>query len=260
MDVEAADAEWTAHFVAALGIEVWHEADRTLGRAELRPEMWTPGTEVPRLGVLATMADLVGGIRPSGPINPTVDLRVTLLSRPPAGGTVLLVCHPVKVGRRLFVGEVILHTGDAHQPFARSTVTFMNQGMGETPITFGPRPREPIGAPSFDDLLRPRVTAPGVVEMDAHASVSNGPGGTIQGGAQALLAEIAAEGMLAPRGRYHAVDLEIRYLNRVKGETVTAVAEVIDGDLGDVCVRVPINDSDAGGRVVSLVSVICREL
>jgi acyl-coenzyme A thioesterase PaaI-like protein len=255
-----ADAESPAHFVAALGMEVWHEDGIAHGRAELRPEMWIPGTELPRLGVLATMADVVGGSPPGGLINPTVDLRVTLLSRPPSRGSIMLLCRPVKVGRRLFVGEVILHSGDAERPFARSTVTFMNQPMGNSPISFGPRELEPMAVTSFDELLAARFPAAGIVEMDAHPALSNGEGGTIQGGVQALLGEIAGEHALQHRGRFHAVDLEIRYLNRVRGETVTASAEVLDGDLADVCVRVPINDPAAGGRIVSLVSLMCREL
>jgi acyl-coenzyme A thioesterase PaaI-like protein len=255
-----ADAESPARFVEALGLEIWHEDAVAHGRAELRPEMWTPGTELPRLGVLATMADVVGGSPPGGPINPTVDLRVTLLSRPPSHGTIMLACRPVKVGRRLFVGEVTMHGGDKERPFARSTMTFMNQPMPHSRISFGPRELEPMAVTSFDELLAARFPASGTVEMDAHPGLSNGEGGTIQGGVQALLGEIAGEHALRPRGRFHAVDLEIRYLNRVRGEAVTASAEVLDGDLADVCVRVPISDLAAGGRIVSLVSLMCREL
>ncbi len=254
------DEEWSAHFVGALGIELWEQDGITHGRAPLRPEMWAPGTDVVRLGVLATMVDMVVGSPPSGAINPTVDLRVTMLSRPPAEGTVYLACTPAKVGRRLFVGETTLHTGDPDRPFARSIATFMNEPIPGAGTMYSAPDREPPRTTrSFDEILNSRFVSPGVVEMDAHPKVSNGPGGTIQGGAQALLGEIAAEHALESRGHFAAVDLDIRYLNRVRTESVVAVATVLPGDLDHVTVRVPITELDDGGRIVSLVSVACRE-
>src|SRR5262245_11007844 len=116
-----------ASFVGAIGMELWAERGWTHGRAPIRPEMLAPGTERLRLGVLATMVDLVAGSPPTGPINPTIDLRVTLLGPTPSTGAVHLVCRPVKVGRRLFLGETILHTGDVDRPFAHSITTFMNE-------------------------------------------------------------------------------------------------------------------------------------
>lgn len=254
-----ADEEWSAHFVGALGIELWEDGGITHGRAPLRPEMWAPGTDVVRLGVLATMVDMVVGSPPTGAINPTVDLRVTMLSRPPAEGSVHLACVPAKVGRRLYVGETILHAGDPDRPFARSIATFMNQPIPGATTMFGFRDRPPLTARSFDEILNSRVRAPGVVEMDAHPKVSNGPGGTIQGGAQALLGEVAAEHALEPRGHFAAVDLDIRYLNRVRTDSVVAAATVLPGELEHVTVRVPITGVGDGGRIVSLVSVACRE-
>src|SRR5262245_23381985 len=264
---DAADAEWSAHIVGALGLELWAEGGLTHGRAVLRPEMWAPGTEVPRLGVLATMVDVVIGSLPSGALNPTVDLRIALLERPPSEGEIGLVCHPLKVGQRLYVGEALLHTGDPDAPFARAVATFMNNRIGDGP---GPNPAPPsarrppsgsLGFRSFDELLDTRVLARGVVAMDAHPRVSNGPGGTIQGGAQALLGEIAAEHALEPLGgRYAAVDLEIRYLNRVRTESVEATAEFLLGDLSGAQVRVPLRESGVDGRLVSLVTTTCRVL
>ncbi|MET0628085.1 MAG: PaaI family thioesterase [Acidimicrobiia bacterium] len=259
-DTDAADAEWSASFVGALGLELWVEDAMTHGRALLRPEMWAPGTDVPRLGVLATMVDIVVGTQPDGPLNPTVDLRITLLERPPSEGEVFLVCRPVKHGRRLFVGEALLHTGDPDRPFARSRCSFMNNLMPGIGSMFGPKDDPPAPIPSFDELLQARILGPGVVEMDAHPRVSNGPGGTIQGGAQALLAEIAAEHALEPLGRYAAVDLEIRYLNRVRTQSAVATAEILPGDLSGVQVRVPVRETGDDGRIVSLVSTTCRAL
>ncbi|MFI5047934.1 MAG: PaaI family thioesterase [Acidimicrobiia bacterium] len=256
---QAADAAWTEHFIGALGLELWAEDGFTHGRAVLRPEMWAPGTEVPRLGVLATMVDVVVGMPPTGALNPTVDLRLTLLSLPPAQGPIRLVCRPVKHGSRLFVGEALLYVDDLDDPFARATSTFMNRQVSSGSSSWRRRDVPPR-IPTFDELLRARVLSQGVLEMDAHPGVSNGPGGTIQGGAQALLGEVAAEHALEPLGRYATVDLEIRFLNRVRSESVVATAEILPGDLAGVQVRVPLRETGPDGRIVSLVSTTCRAL
>jgi acyl-coenzyme A thioesterase PaaI-like protein len=253
-------SEDPAHFVGAMGLELWAEGEFAHARAPIRPEMLAPTTGIPRLSVLATMVDIVAGSPPSGMLNPTVDLSLTLVARPPADGEIHLECRPAKVGRRLFVGETILHTGDPARPFARSVCTFMNQHFGDASGMFGPRPLLPLGVPTFDDVLHARPVSPGVLEMDTHDRVSNGLGGTIQGGAQALFAELAAEDALSSRGRFTAVDLDIRYLNRVRSDSVTATATVLDGDLADVCVRVAIDEAAPDGRIVSLVSFLMQEV
>jgi acyl-coenzyme A thioesterase PaaI-like protein len=250
--------EAPAHFVGAMGLELWAEGDVAYGRAQIRPEMLAPTTGIARLSVLATLVDIVAGSPPSGMLNPTVDLRLTLVSRPPVAGPILLECRPAKVGRRLFVGETILHTGDPVRPFARSTCTFMNQRFGDAVGMFDPRPVVPLGVPTFDAMLDARPVRSGVLEMDMHPRVGNGEGGTIQGGAQALFAELAAEDALSGRGRFTAVDLDIRYLNRVRSDSVTATAAVLDGELADTCVRVAIEEAAPDARIVSLVSFLMQ--
>jgi acyl-coenzyme A thioesterase PaaI-like protein len=247
----------TEHFVGSLGLELWVEDGLTQGRTELHPGMLASASGTPRLGVLATLVDMVAGTPPSGALNPTVDLRIWLLSRPPSSGVIRLEARPAKFGRRLYVAETILHTGDADRPFARSTCTFMNEAI-DMGLSFGPRgtPRAPVRP--LEELLDARMLGDGTLEMDAHERVSNGPGGTVQGGAQALLAELAAERALADGGAATAVDLEIRFLNRVRGDRITARAEVDDGDLGIVGVRVPVVDTGPDPRMVSLVSLIFR--
>ena len=239
-------------FVGSLALDLRFADGLTHGSVVVQPEMPAPGTDRLRVGVLATLVDMVAGFLPTGPVNPTVDLRVSLVARPPSSGTVHLVCRPAKLGRRLFVGETLLHTGDVDRPFARSTTTFMNESMGAS--SFGAPPPVPIGAPSFDELLRPRYPDERTVEMDAHPWVSNGPNGTIQGGAQSLLAEIAAE-----RATGLAVeDLDIRFLNRVRSGPVSATADVSKRGADDAFVRVAISDLGDDGRPVSLVNLICR--
>src|SRR5438046_488263 len=132
-------------FVGSLALDLRFADGLTHGSVVVQPEMLAPGTDRLRVGVLATLVDMVAGFLPTGPVNPTVDLRVSLLARPPSSGTVHLVCRPATLGRRLFVGETLLHTGDVDRPFARSTTTFMNESMGAS--SFGAPPPVPIGAP-----------------------------------------------------------------------------------------------------------------
>ena len=247
-------------FVGALGIELWIDDDRAHGRLEIQPTFLKPGTDRVRMGVLATLVDMVAGSPAHAVINPTVDLRVSLLERAPSAGPIELVCYPVKIGQRLFVGETLLHAGDVTRPFARSLCTFINQPLPVEHSTRDHLPRGPLGAESYDESLLLREPVPGTFEMDAHEAVRNGPAGTIQGGAQALLAELAGERALADDcdGEYEVVDLEIRYLNRVRTGPVLATGEVIPGVLDGACVRVPTIEPGADGRIVSLSSLLCR--
>jgi acyl-coenzyme A thioesterase PaaI-like protein len=252
-------------FVGALDLELWTESNITHGRLELGPEMCAPGTTRPRIGLLATLADVVAGSRPTGPINPTVDLRIQMLSMPSAPGTVRAVCRPLKVGRRLFVGETLMYLDGEREPFARSTVTFMNQPMRFEPTSV-PQLRPAMTASSFDELLAARYVDRHTLAIDPRPALGNSRG-TVQGGVQALVAELASEWALAPHGRFAVTDLEIRYLNRVNVGPLVAKAELLsaasDGRAGsagsgDVAVRVPLTDGDAGDQLVSLVSTTCR--
>src|SRR3954469_2065249 len=237
-----ADIE-TPSFVNGLGISLWTDGDLALARAEVQPEFFKPGTDRVRLGVLATLVDMVAGSPAHAIINPTVDLRVTLLSPAPTSGVIELVTYPVKSGRLLFVGETLLHTGDPARPFARSVCTFMNKPL-DTQRT-GIFPLGPLGADHYDASLQVREPEPGVFEMDNHEIVRNGANGTVQGGAQALLAELTGEQALDKidlEHEHHAVDLEIRYLNRVRTGPVQATAEVLAGGYDGQWVRAAIHE------------------
>jgi acyl-coenzyme A thioesterase PaaI-like protein len=240
-------------WVGSLGLEVWVEEGRTRGRAELRPEMWAPGTQRPRLGVLATMVDMVGGMPPTGAMTPTVDLRITLLADPPSVGTIEISARTLKLGRRLYSGEVMLYSGSSNTPFARGAVTFVPQVVDIPTTVWTAVESGPLS--SFDDLLQLRFPDEDTVVIDAHLGVRNGLAGTIQGGAQATVAEVAAERALAHRGPHHAVDLDIRYLNPLTIGPMIARAEVL-GD--EPVVRVPLVDGGADGRIVSMAIVVCR--
>jgi acyl-coenzyme A thioesterase PaaI-like protein len=243
-------------FIAALGLELWTEGGITHGRAELGPSVWARETERPRLGALATMVDVVAGTLPTGPINPTVDLNVQLLTPLPPTGGLHLVCHPAKVGRRLFVGEVIVDDGDA--VVARGTATFINRPMGVDFSSVSRLTTPVVSSIAFDDWLMPRFPDERTVVVDKASALVNGPGGTVQGGVQATLAEIASEWVLVPSGRCDVTDLDIRYLNPVRVGPVVAVAHVLGVTDGRAFVRVTLSDAGDDGAVVALASTVCR--
>ncbi len=139
-------------------------------------------------------------------------------------------------------------------------VTFINRLLPEASLLREQMPLAPLGADSYDESLLLREPEPGVYEMHAHEAVRNGVAGTIQGGAQALLAELAGERALAALGDHEVVDLEIRYLNRVRTGPVRAVGEVLPGGRDGVVVRVPIVEPGDDARIVSLTSLGCQRV
>jgi len=205
------------HLIAVLGVHLTLNDGWAAGVAPVRPELFAPGTETIRTGMLATMVDLVAGHAPNGPTGPTVDLRVEVFSPPPASGHVHLVCHPLRVGKRLIVAETLLRSSATSEPFARGLTTFINQplsNIGEA------RPFLPMGAATFDEFIGALGRDDGTFEVASIPRISNGLHGTVQGGAQALVAEIAAEHAVAvvsgrPEARSTATDLDIRYLGRL---------------------------------------------
>ena len=111
------------------------------------------------MGVLATLVDMVAGSPAHSIINPTVDLRVSLLAPAPTSGAIELVTYPVKSGRLLFIGETLLHTGDLTRPFARSVCTFMNKPLDSERT--GIFPVGHLGADHYDASLQTARTGTG---------------------------------------------------------------------------------------------------
>ncbi len=241
------------HLLAALGLELWTEDGVTHGVAELGPTTWAVGTERPRLGLLATMADMVAGMPPSGAINPTVDLSIQLMAPAPARAAVHLVCRPAKVGRRLFVGEVMFDS--AGVPFARATVTFLNQLMPEADplVLSGPGGRPET---SIEERLQSRAKDDRTLVVPLTEATTN-PGGTMQGGLQATVAEMASEWALVCHGQFVVTDLDIRYLGRICAGPLVATGEVVSVNDGSAFVRVELTD-EADGRLGAVVSTVCR--
>lgn len=250
------------HFVSALGIEVYADGGKANVRAELDPAMRIPGTDMLRLGILTTFVDFCAGFTPTGPVNPTVDLRTWLLRAAPTTGVVHLVAEPLKEGKRLYIAEVSIDDGDPSDPFAQARATFVNNKMGDSiPVSqrFGDTPR-PLEVASFDEMFAPRRVDERTIEVDLQPTFRNGLDGTIQGGAQATIAEIAAEWALTPYGDFYAIDLDIEYLSRAKTGPVAAVADVdkVSPDGNEARVRVRLVDRGEAGRIVSFVNLVCR--
>lgn len=215
------------------------------------------------MGLLFTMADIVGGSPVSGPLTPTIDLRLQLLGEAPSDGEVRLEGRPLKVGRRLWTGEVGLYAGDSEEIFARCEFSFMNQrvaGMaeGEAPLGRRNSSAPTIPASSFDDLFDMRLRPDGSIEMDAHEAVRNGVVGTIQGGAQATMVEVTAERSLVAFGPHAVTDLQLRYLGTVKEGPAVARPRVLGGDPLRPVVLVSIVDEGADDRLVSTAVAVCR--
>jgi acyl-coenzyme A thioesterase PaaI-like protein len=248
-----------SHYLAGLSAEVWLEGDDVHACMEIQPQHLKPGTDRVRLGVLATLVDVIGGSPAHAILNPTVDLRVTLVDRIPTSGKIQFVCRPVRIGRRLFVAETIGYIADESTPFLRGICTFMNRAL-EGITHEGLIPEGTLGADSYDDLLAVREPSPGVYELDNHPVIGNPHSGTIQGGAQALFAEVVAERALEREtGREHEVfDLDIRYLNGLRTPDVRARVDALPGSFPERIVRVPMVEADAAERIVSLATLSCR--
>jgi acyl-coenzyme A thioesterase PaaI-like protein len=246
------------HFVGAMGLETWFEGETTYGRAAIGELLCVPGTPYPRISVLATMVDLVAGMQPSGPINPTVDLRLQLTTLVPMS-TVRLRCDVLRSGRRLFVGETRLYADDQEHPFGRSVVTFINRRVVFPPD--GPVPSQRLNGSlrvRVEDLLDVRTVDDSTIEIDPIGRLSNGPGATLQGGVLALLGELATEHAL---GRsVFVTDLDVRYLNPVRIGPVQARAEVLADIPQEAAATVRIVDAGNADRLIAHVTTTARRL
>ena len=240
------------HWVIAMGLVLTETPPQVRGDGHILASMLNPETGRPRLGILATLFDLVGGHVPDGTRTPTIDLRAQVVGPLPTDGEIVLHANPKKVGRRLILSEVVACDA-AGRCFATGTTTFMNQ-LVEGP-GLGGRPRPNGSVDSFEALVGARVVDDATLEVDAHERVSNGPYGTVQGGAQAFLAELAAEHVVATPGAA-IVDLDIRYLNRLRAGPLRARASAT-GAVGPlIAVQVSLTDAGHENRTVSHVSLL----
>ena len=242
-------------FIRGLGARISVESGLTVGHLDVTAGLCVPGTTIPRIGILVTLADLVSGQPPTGAINPTVDLRVR--TRPIVGAqSVRCVCRVLKHGRTLMVAEGDLFADKETIPFGTITATFMARPLSfeaeETHLDARVSRRE-----SLEDQLGVQRMQEGVLDIARRSELQNGPDGTIHGGALAILAELATEDLLREQGPYIVQDIDIRYLNRVKVGPVRAVATEAFVTEGQPEVHVHLTDVGAG-RLVAFVSATVR--
>lgn len=240
--------DFDEHFIAKLGVDLSFDGTSCTGSAPVLPESFAPGTRRIRTAYLATLVDIVAGHAPNGAVGPTIDLRIQVFSPPPVTGCLRLVCRPFRVGSRLIVGDTTVHAGDHPAPFARAITTFMNQPIGVDLFRSPPEPPA-IREASFDDFLGATVRDAASLELAPAPRLANGPQGTVQGGAQALLAELTAEHLLGTGQRLVASDLDIRYLDRLRVGPLVATAEEVPADDGARHARVALTDGGDGHLV-----------
>jgi acyl-coenzyme A thioesterase PaaI-like protein len=239
----------TGMFISDLGFSHHVEGDGLVGEVELGDEARFPGGR-PRPSLLATVADVLAGALANQLSAPRVALTTDLSVRdvqPTDAGRVEMRAGLLKAGRTLVTAEVWFLEPGSQRPIAVSHSTFMAS----------PRPQDVIDLPElgravtsgplrrpFPELVGARVVGPGVAELDRTPAVLQ-PAGTIQGGAVALLGEVAAESATgAP-----VTDIELRYLSTIRVGPARTSSTVFGGS----SVRVEIRDVAQPGRLATLV-------
>jgi acyl-coenzyme A thioesterase PaaI-like protein len=247
------------HFISLMNISLASEDGAVVGRAPVVPALFAPGTSTLRSGPLTGFVDLVAGHTPQGPYGPTIDLRLQVFGPRPRTGTIVGRGRPLRVGKRLLVTEVLLHGEHDASPFARAVTTFQHVHVGPGFLDAPPLPHRAVHDACFDDILEVRAEGPARLAIGARTRVDNGVQGTVQGGAQAYLAELAAEHALGQGTRLVASDLDIRFLGRMHvGPLVATVRELGRGPGDAHLATVALTDGGDGDKLVSHVSLTMR--
>lgn len=237
-------------FIADLGFSYRVAGDGLAGEMELTDELRSPGSARPSTAVLATVADVVAGALASQSTAPRIALTSDLSVRdvrPAPGSRIAVRAGILKAGRNLIATETWFHEPGSERLIALCHATFVVSPRPQdvtVPLvldqSFGPGAMDR----PFADMLGARVIEPGVAELDRVPYVMQ-PAGTIQGGALALVGELAARSLLeAP-----ITDLDVRYLATIRiGPARTTAMR-----LSDSTARVEIRDAGNPGRLASLV-------
>lgn len=260
-------------------------ADRCLVVAPLTDAVRAPGG-VAGLGMLATLAD-VGASDPAL-VACTPDWTATQdLSLHGAGpvkvGPVLVDCRLVRVGKKVVVVLTDIYDGRGEHDLAalqaavdggraalaaRGLVTFARLPRtaardvdGYDPASWVGRLRHrPGGQPKGTLVERMGVrvvdAAAGQVELARTGYVANSIG-TINGGAQAVLAQVAAEGLVEG---WSAVDLQMHYLSQVKAGPARSSATVLRRGADHAVVDVRLVDAGNDDQLLALATVTLREI
>lgn len=230
-----------------LGFGVRSDGRLLRGSAELSPFMHVPGTKHLRTSILATWADMLGGLlaarelRPRVPV--TLDLEIHLYRPAPSSGTVSGVGRTVKSGRSVFVAEVsFFHSGG--EAFAVATLSFMaahDTSLSLPSVTSIDRP--PAGrllAMPLAARAGLKRESPGVAVLPRSDDGLNSSN-TVNGGLIALCAE---EAVLSLALGDTLSSLSMRYLGPVRTGPAVALADLRSG-----LAQVEIRDSGRDDRL-----------
>jgi len=252
-------------------LRLWTERGESGPRTglELVPGLLGPGGEA-RLGVLATLADVAGGELAVRSARPgwvaTSDL---VLHRLRPHRDALLEARPalVRRTRTTIVLEVSLSDGGAGA-LALATMTFavLPAREGQRRMGVGadaPRTDFALPGSGLDEPLARRVgtrvldAASGRLELALAPYVGNSLG-ALQGGAAALLVDLAAEaaGGAALGSACLPRDLALNYLALAREGPVHTEARVLRADAEGALLRVELRDGAGGLAAVATAAVV----
>jgi acyl-coenzyme A thioesterase PaaI-like protein len=243
--------------LGSIDMETWAQDGHTWGRLPVQPWVCGPGGAL-RLGVLSILVDVVVGAQPPprGAVNPTTDMVMQWTSPPRPGAVVRAESNILKWGGRLIVGETAIRDEASEETIGWGSATFINRPVGDGNDWGEPRHWGGPGEPheSVEEALGVEQVRRGVVDLPMTDAVNNPTaGGTVQGGIQTILAELAAE--QAAGDGYQVVHLGIRFMNRAKIGPLRAIATALPGTgtgaRADRTMRVELVDAGDDNRIVS---------
>lgn len=103
--------------------EGWAEMRLSVCDDHLRPGGTVSGPTLMALGDIAVYAALLGKIG-LVPLAVTINLNINFMNKPAADKDLLAMARMLKIGRRLAVGEVYLHSEGDDDPVAHATITY----------------------------------------------------------------------------------------------------------------------------------------
>jgi len=235
------------HILRELGFTLARDGDQLHGRADVRPEMWAPGTASLRTSILAAWTDHATGLLAVDVLEPrvpvTLELDVHLYQPAPGDGTIHATARALKAGRAVVVLTVDFTDGDG-EPVAMGTGSFMaapdpdlTMPPEATRLAFEPSPllQMPLAERAGCERRSPGVAV--LPRTDDGLNSSR----TLNGGLVALAVEEAALS-LTPGTTLSS--MAMRYLRPVRIGPAIATAEVHAG-LG----RVEVHDAGTPDRL-----------
>ena len=259
--------------------------ERAIMRADLHDKLRNDAGAA-ALGMLTTVVDIVTSTPPLAVCSPdwvaTQDLSIHT-AEPLTEGPIVVDTHLVRVGKKtvhvaaqIFDGrgssgleELVAALDDgALQPAGRGLVTFVRlprtaaagsdyYNPGEWVGTIREYPSEHVEGSIYSRLgMRTLDAHTGALELDLTPFVANMIG-TIQGGAQALLAEHAAHTVLPG---FVATDFQAHYLSQVKVGPARSHVTVVRETKDHAIVDVRLVDAGADDQVLALTTVTLRRL